>query len=161
MTLGGFDTNRFDTHDISFELDVAQSPVIALNNINVIAQPLDTSNISTGWDNNKAVLLEPAQADLFIIDSSTPFLWLPEAVCFQFENALGLAYDEELQLYTFGNESSHDTLVDWNLTFQFLVADMPGSSKSVSLSLYVAFHRLLLLSVRFEVAKVVSGVSYS
>lgn len=91
--------------------------------------------------NNKTILLESVEAELFTIDSSTPYLWLPEPICLQFEKALGLSYDNKLQLYTFGNESSrHETLVNWNLTFHFLVADSSGSSKSVTLSLpYAAF----------------------
>ncbi len=141
LTLGGFDTNRFATHDVSFELDDAQSPVIALNEIAVVAQPLATSNTATGWVDNSTIVLGPTEADLFTIDSSTPFLWLPESVCLQFEKALGLTYDDNVQLYTFGNRSGqHETLVNWNLTFQFSIADLPGSSKSVSLSLpYAAF----------------------
>lgn len=121
---------------MSFKLDDAQSPVVALNEIAVVAQPLATSKIATGWVNNSKTLLGPAEADLFTIDSSTPFLWLPESVCLQFEKALGLTYDDKVQLYTFSNNpSQHETLVEWNLIFQFSVADLPGPSKSVSLSL--------------------------
>ena len=86
-------------------------------------------------------LLGSTEADLFTIDSSTPYLWLPESVCSHFEEAFGLVYDESLQLYTFGtNVSQHKSLVGWNMTFQFTVADLPGSNKTVSLSLpYAAF----------------------
>ena len=86
-------------------------------------------------------LLGSRQADMFTIDSSTPYLWMPEAVCLQFEKAFGLTYDENLQLYTFGADSSiHENMVNWNISFQFMVTDLPGSSKSVSLTLpYAAF----------------------
>ena len=116
-------------------------PVIAINEISVSAQPLVSSNESTRWDRNQVTLLQPAQADLFTIDSSTPFLWLPEAVCTQVEKTLGLTYDGDLELYTFGNRSGqYETLVNWNLTFQFTIADLPGSSNSLALKLpYAAF----------------------
>ena len=141
MVLGGFDVNRFEPHNTTFDLDPNQNPVVALNEITVTAQPLPSSNVSTGWPSNSLTLLGPNQANLFTIDSSTPYLWFPEAVCLEFEKALGLTYDDAVQLYTFGsNSTQHEALVDFNMTFRFAVADFPGSSNSVSLSLpYEAF----------------------
>lgn len=141
LVLGGFDANRFEPHNATFDLDPNQNPVVALNEITVTAQPLPSSNVSTGWPSNSLTLLGSNEANLFTIDSSTPYLWFPEAVCLQFEKAFGLTYDDAVQLYTFGsNSTQHEALVDWNMTFQFAVADYPGSSNSVSLSLpYEAF----------------------
>ena len=141
MTLGGYDSERFIPNNISFDLDDNQSPVIALDKIVVKAQPLSTSNKSIGWDGDSVVLSDSPSAELFIIDSTTPYLWLPQSMCLQFERALGLTYDDQVQLYTFeANLTQHDTLVNWNLTFDFILTDLPGSSKSISLSLpYAAF----------------------
>ena len=141
LTLGGYDANRFASHDISFDLDPNLDPVVALNEITVTANPLSSSNVSTGWANNSTTLLGPADVALYTIDSSTPYLWLPETVCSRFATAFGLTYDENVRLYTFNNDSSrHDTLVNWNLTFKFVLADLPGSSNSISLTLpYAAF----------------------
>ncbi len=141
LVLGGFDANRFEPHSITFDLDPNQNPVVALNDITVTAQPLPSSNVSVGWPRNSLKLLGPDEASLFTIDSSTPYLWLPEAVCLEFEHAFGLTYDDAVQLYTFGsNPTQHEVLTDWNMTFQFAVADLSGSSNSVSLSLpYEAF----------------------
>lgn len=141
LVLGGFDANRFEAHDITFNLDPNQNPVVALNEITVTAQPLPSSNVSTGWSGNLLTLLGSNEPNLFTIDSSTPYLWLPEAVCLEFEKAFGLTYDDAFQLYTFGSSSTqHEVLINWNMTFQFAVADLPGSSNSISLSLpYEAF----------------------
>ena len=142
LTLGGYDANRFTPHNLpSFDLDPKLDPVVALNEISVTANPLSTSKKSTGWSGNSATLLGPADVALYTIDSSTPYLWLPESVCSQFEKALGLKYDESVHLYTFDeNSSQRETLVNWNLTFEFIVADLPGSSTSISLTLpYAAF----------------------
>lgn len=141
LTLGGYDANRFEPHDISFTLNPNQDPEVSLNGITVTAAPLVTSTVKTGWPDNSLTLLGPADAALYIIDSSTPYLWLPESICDQFEKALGLSYDEGVQLYTFRQDSTkHATLVNWNLTFNFVIADLPGSPSSVSLSLpYAAF----------------------
>ncbi|MCJ1470921.1 hypothetical protein MMC07_009569 [Pseudocyphellaria aurata] len=141
LTLGGYDANRFTSHNVSFGLDPNLDPVVALNGITVTAKPFSTSTKSTGWSANSATLLGPANAALYTIDSSTPYLWLPESVCSQFEKELGLKYDENVRLYTFDeNSSQYETLLNWNLTFDFVIADLPGSSNSVSLSLpYAAF----------------------
>ena len=141
LTLGGYDANRFIPHNVTFDLDENDDPVVAMNEITVTASELISSNISTQWPSNTIALLEAKDAALYMIDSSTPYLWLPESVCTKFETALGLIYDENVQLYTFGtNETQHDTLQGWNLTFEFVLADLPRSSKSVTLSLpYSAF----------------------
>ena len=141
LVLGGFDANRFTPHKISFNLDPNNNPVLALNEITVTAQPLPSSNVSVGWPGNSLKLLGSDQSSLFTVDSSTPYLWLPEAVCLEFERAFGLTYDDTVQLYTFGSTpDQHEVLVDLNMTFHFAVADSPGSSNSVSLSLpYEAF----------------------
>lgn len=141
LTLGGYDANRFEPHDVSFDLSPDQAPEVSLNEITVTAAPLATSNVSTGWQDESITLLGPADAALYIIDSSTPYLWFPESICNQFAKAFNLSYDEDVQLYTFGSDSSpHETLINWNLTFNFIIADLPGSPKTVSLSLpYDAF----------------------
>ena len=140
LVLGGFDANRFEPHNITFNLDPNQNPVVALNEITVTAQPLPTSNVSVAWPSNSLNLLGSDEANLFTIDSSTPYLWLPEAACLAFERAFGLTYDNVVQLYTFSTSTQHELLVDWNMTFHFAVADLPGSPNSVSLSLpYDAF----------------------
>ena len=109
--------------------------------IKVTAQPIQGANFDPGWPDNSFSLLNPADAALYTIDSSTPYLWLPKSVCDQFEKALGLTYDEDIQLYTFGkNLLQHQNLINLNLTFNFIIADGLESSNMVSLSLpYDAF----------------------
>lgn len=141
LTLGGYDANRFQPHDISFALGSSRNPEVALKAIKVTANPVAGANSDPGWPEGSLSLLNPADAATYTIDSSTPYLWLPESVCFQFEKALGLTYDKDVQLYTFGNNLlQHQNLVNWNLTFNFVIADEIGSSQMVSLSLpYGAF----------------------
>lgn len=141
LTLGGYDANRFQPHDVSFALGPLRTPEVALKAIKVSAKPGAGAKFDPGWPEGSFSLLNPADAALYTIDSSTPYLWLPESVCLQFEKALGITYDEDVQLYTFGNNLlQHQNLVDSNLTFDFVIADGIGSSQMVSLSLpYMAF----------------------
>lgn len=141
LTLGGYDSNRFEPHDVKFSLGPSRSPMVAVKAIKVKADPIPGANLATGWPDNSFSLLNSADDALYTIDSSTPYLWLPESVCAQFEAALGLTYDDDVQLYTFGNNIlQHQNLVNWNLTFNFIISDNVGSSNLVSLSLpYDAF----------------------
>lgn len=115
--------------------------MVALKAIKVTANPIPGANFAPGWPDNSFSLLNSADDALYTIDSSTPYLWLPESVCVQFEKALGLTYDNDVQLYTFGNNIlQHQNLVNWNLTFNFVIANDIGSTKLVSLSVpYAAF----------------------
>ena len=141
LTLGGFDESRFVQHDVSFALDPDQKPVVALNSIKVNANPTAESNASTSWSINPHELATSATDELYTIDSSTPYLWLPESICDNFAEALGLMYDTNLELYTFAsNPQQHEKLIGWNMTFTFELTDLPGSANSVTLSLpYAAF----------------------
>ncbi|OAP65739.1 hypothetical protein AYL99_01711 [Fonsecaea erecta] len=140
LTLGGVDANRFVPNDMSFTLSQDYAPIVAVNSISVSS---GADSLPSNWDSNPQTLLDLSQADLFTIDSSTPFLWLPESACNAFANALNLTYDDTLQLYLFpsSNTSSPSALSAWNLTFTFTLSNLPGSSDEITLTLpYDAFN---------------------
>ncbi|KAL2011006.1 hypothetical protein VTN00DRAFT_3724 [Thermoascus crustaceus] len=144
LTLGGVDENRFYRNNASFQLSSDSLPVVSLNAIRVSADPLSTIDSKPGFS-GELTLIEAGDQSLFTIDSSTAFLWLPEASCDAFSKALGLTYNDTLQVYTYGTNSSlRDTLISWNLTFTFEVADLPGSSNNINISLpFSAFDHVL------------------
>lgn len=115
--------------------------MVALNKISVSASPSSPSDAAPSWPSNLQELMDVSEAALFTIDSSTPFLWFPESVCLQFENALGLVYDTTLNLYTFGSDQEqYSTLVAWNMTFTFTLSDLPGSANELNITVpYDAF----------------------
>ena len=134
LTLGGYDQNRFIPNDLTFSLDSNQQPVVAINKITVSASSR-VSNISKTWTGDTpSILLDTADADLFTIDSSTPYLWLPANVCKNFEQALGLTYNDTLQLYTYNSTAQHNLLKSSGISFNFTIADLPGSKNALSLS---------------------------
>ncbi|KAH0547943.1 hypothetical protein GP486_008316, partial [Trichoglossum hirsutum] len=134
LTLGGYDTRRFVPHNISFLLDPDQRPVTSVNKISVSSSP--SSGSGPDWPSGNYELLSASEAALMTIDSSTPYLWLPESVCLKFEKALGIVYDNHLQLYVYPNGTANN-LQNWNLTFTFALADYPQSpiSKQVNITL--------------------------
>jgi hypothetical protein len=144
LTLGGVDLNRFIPNNISFEMAPGFEPVVSVNAITVSSQPLSTSATIPNWTQESLSLLGSSQAELFTIDSSTPFLWLPAKVCDAFALALNLTYNDTLQLYVYGNGTGPSVLTDWNMTFTFTLADLPGSSKTLDITLpYDAFNQQL------------------
>lgn len=125
---------------MSFSLSPDYAPIVAINSISVSS---GTDSLPSNWDSNPHTLLSVSEADLFTIDSSTPFLWLPEQACDAFASALNLTYDETLQLYLFpsDNSSTPEILNSWNLTFTFALSNLPGSSSEIELALpYDAFN---------------------
>lgn len=139
MTLGGYDANRLVPHNTSFELNPSQNPAAYVNSIFVS---------STGTSNNWTTpvqLLSPVDRVTATIDSSTPYLWLPQSVCDSFAQTLGLSYNSTLNLYTFdGNSAQHDTLKNSELQFIITLSDTTASTKLVNITLpYAAFDQQL------------------
>ncbi|KAL9616637.1 MAG: hypothetical protein Q9160_008520 [Pyrenula sp. 1 TL-2023] len=138
LTLGGVDTNRFVPNDATFALAPGYQPVVAVNAITVSASPSSPDFLEPQSKNNPLTLLSAADSALFTIDSSTPFLWLPEGVCDAFAEALNLTYSDDLQLYLFTNTSnaedsdaakkSVDNITNLNVTFSFIISDLPDQS---------------------------------
>lgn len=138
LALGGVDANRFIPNDMSFTLSSDYAPALAINSISVSS---GAETLPPNWNSNPTQLMDGSQAEIFTIDTSTPFLWLPEAVCDNFANALNLTYNDTLQLYLFAENSSAQILGGWDLTFNFSLGKLPGAEDNIELSLpYDAFN---------------------
>lgn len=72
----------------------------------------------------------------FYIDSSTPFLWLPEDTCDLIATNLDLTYNETLRLYTYGdNSTKYEILRDSDISLTFTLSDLPNSQDTVDITL--------------------------
>ena len=142
LTLGGVDTNRFVPNHASFTLSPHQAPVVSVNQISVGCTPLESAASYPDWSSNPLSLLDSPAAVYATIDSSTPFLWLPEAVCDNFATALNLTYNDTLGLYLFQEGlTTPNILQQWNMTFTFSISDYPGSNNKADLAIsYDAFN---------------------
>jgi hypothetical protein len=54
------------------------------------------------------------------VDSTLPYIWLPEDACKAFEDAFGLVWDEKTELYLV-NDTLHNSLSKLNPTFTFRI----------------------------------------
>jgi hypothetical protein len=72
-----------------------------------------------------------------LIDSSSPYLYLPEDVCDHFELILGLQFNTTSQIYTINN-TMHDTLMARDFDITFTIANDQSQTIDIRLP-YEAF----------------------
>ncbi|WYZ45322.1 hypothetical protein EsH8_VIII_000638 [Colletotrichum jinshuiense] len=103
VTLGGYDASRFVPHNIDFSLDPNDGlPRALVRGIEVnVGQD---KALPGGWDSKTRILSNMSTSFSAVIDSSTPYLWLPDAICDQFAEALNLTYNSTFDLYTVNND---------------------------------------------------------
>jgi hypothetical protein len=135
LTLGGIDGNRFQPHNTTFTLNPTKNPQASINSISVIS-----SAKNNNWT-TEIQLASTADRVSAIIDSSTPYLWLPQSICDRFARTLGLSYNSSLKIYTYDiNPTQHDTLMNSQLSFTFSLSDLSVSPELVNITLpYAAF----------------------
>ncbi|RYP18765.1 hypothetical protein DL767_009765 [Monosporascus sp. MG133] len=121
LTLGGYDENRFEHHDISFRLNSSTyHPEVQIRSITASVANLDEA--PTSWQSTAYALSSIDETVTAVIDSSTPFLWLPTPICDRFADAFNLTWNEDLGLYLFDDDnlgrfrSSQDLSVTFTLS---------------------------------------------
>jgi hypothetical protein len=129
LTLGGYDTSRFVSNDIVFAPDTDHNLVVGL--VGLTARTTSASSID---------LLNGTNIDMDI-DSTVAEIWLPVVVCKIFEDAFGLIYDEDTDLYLVDN-ILHQILMGLNpnITFTLRQAAKSDAVGTVQVTLpYAAF----------------------
>ncbi|KAL2173844.1 aspartic peptidase domain-containing protein [Thermothelomyces heterothallicus CBS 202.75] len=120
LTLGGYDTLRFKPHKTKFSLEpVTRLPFVRLRGITAEVPTLDDAPTGN-WTSTTKQLVKMEDSIIAIIDSSTPYLWLPTEVCERFASALKLKWREDLGLYVFSDGAQYTHYQsDASLTFTF------------------------------------------
>ncbi|TGZ80837.1 acid protease [Ascodesmis nigricans] len=125
LVLGGHNTGQYRPNTLSMKLDANSRPIATLETITVSA----TGNPPWG-PGSQDLLITPVSVE---IDSFTPFLGLPEEACRRFEQNLGLIWNSTLNLYLV-DETTREKLNTLNVTFQFTLAESPGSRETVEIA---------------------------
>ncbi|TDZ26395.1 hypothetical protein Cob_v000823 [Colletotrichum orbiculare MAFF 240422] len=103
VTLGGYDASRFVMHNQEFSLDPSDGlPHALVRGIEVTVG--QDKALPGGWDNRTRILSNMSTSFSAMIDSSTPYLWLPDVICDQFAAAFNLTYNTTFDLYTLTDE---------------------------------------------------------
>ncbi|KAK4041171.1 aspartic peptidase domain-containing protein [Parachaetomium inaequale] len=123
LTLGGYDTLRFEPHDTTFSLDpVTRLPSVRLRGVTAEVPTLEQAP-TTNWTSTARSLVKMEDSIVAIIDSSTPYLWLPTEVCERFASALNLKWREDLELYVFSDGAQYTHYQsDTSLSFVFTLS---------------------------------------
>ncbi|KAL7809896.1 aspartic peptidase domain-containing protein [Trichoderma aethiopicum] len=119
ITLGGHDTARYIPHDIDFTLTPQDNMPRAL--IRGIEASANKANKPKKWGSETASLSGWDNSFTALIDSTTPYLWLPSAVCDEFADAFNLTYNATFDLYTLTNEqfNQYGSADSFTFTFSF------------------------------------------
>ncbi|KAH8732488.1 aspartic peptidase domain-containing protein [Phaeosphaeriaceae sp. PMI808] len=134
LVLGGYDASRFKETpgNYSFPFDYSNDKgwtSLGVSSI-FITQTLNSSSLYLSQDRFTA-----------FIDSSTPYIWLPQAACDKFADSLGLAYHSEQDLY-FVNDTVHERLKQLNPTITFQLGNNNDPTTSLNIDLpYGAFDK--------------------
>jgi hypothetical protein len=121
LTLGGYDTLRYEPHDTKFSLDpVTRLPAVRLRSV-IAEVPTEEQAPNKNWTSTARPLVTMDDSIIAIIDSSTPYLWLPTEVCERFAAALNLKWREDLGLYVFADGAEYtrwqsDTALSFTFT---------------------------------------------
>jgi hypothetical protein len=137
LTLGGYDAKRFNpSASVNFNLDPAyRIPTVNLRGVSVSTTSKQES-LPSGWTSSSRSLANASGiADPVIVDSSTPFMWLPTAVCDEFATALNLTYNETLRTYLYPNTDAYHAFLNdspFEFTFSLSSYDDTDPSKGVN-----------------------------
>ena len=127
LTLGGYDASRFIPNDVSFTFAPAKT------------RQLVASVQSITYSDSKGQQPLMSGGILALVDSTVPYLWLPQSACQAFENTFGITWDPIANLYLI-NETTHSTLVKTNPSVIFEISNSLTGGPSVNITLpYASF----------------------
>ncbi|KAF2198751.1 acid protease [Delitschia confertaspora ATCC 74209] len=113
LILGGYDSSRFLPNVNSFTFSFANE---ASKILTVGVQSI------VGMNTLKGTFSLTSSAHYSVVDSTVPHLWLPRAVCDNFETAFGLNYDPKTDLYLI-NSTIREQLASLNPSLTFKLAN--------------------------------------
>ncbi|KAM0719693.1 hypothetical protein Q7P37_003824 [Cladosporium fusiforme] len=130
LTLGGYDENRFEPSELSFNMHPDNSRPLQVG-----VQKLLGENTLDG-----SVNLQPT-GTYHLVDSTVPHIWLPDEAIDRFVSAFGLNYDNQTDLFLV-NDTIRNELLDLNPTITFVLGtnskDGTGQTQNIELP-YAAF----------------------
>ena len=118
LTLGGFDTTRFVSSNVSVSFGEDQSRDLLIGIQSIVSDISSSPLLSSGM--------------YALIDSLVPDLWLPRNVCHAFEQAFGLVWNDTANIYLV-NDALHSKLTQQNpnVTFRVGASSRGGSNVDI------------------------------
>jgi hypothetical protein len=122
LVLGGYDSNRGNVErgaSIHMPNDKNNTLVVGVQSIIYTPDPNVEANSFSFTDETKGFLAT--------IDSTLPYLWLPDKICDHFVERFGLVYDDDKEIYTV-NSTAHNNNKRLNATVSFRIGTGPTTS---------------------------------
>lgn len=117
LVMGGYDKNRFAPHDTWFTL--TRDTALPQAQVRGIEVSVPKGNTPDGWDSDLRILSRMNDSFEAIIDSSTPYLWLPQSVCNNFVSAFNLTWNTTLDAYELDDDQFNALKADDSFSFTF------------------------------------------
>ncbi|CCD48043.1 hypothetical protein BofuT4_P110560.1 [Botrytis cinerea T4] len=128
LTLGGYEESLFVPNNLTVDFATSGDDLTVDVNAITVKSPGGTSQ----------VVSSPSSSFPAFIDSSVPYLYLPTSICQKFEEAIGISYDSESELYLL-TDAQHTALVNRNASVVFTLTNST-SKAMVNITLpYAAF----------------------
>lgn len=123
LTLGGYDQARFVNHSTTFVLSQSDDlPHTLVRGISLTAN--DTNEVPEAWGSPNVGVSSWNRSFTALIDSTTPYLWLPRDACEQLATTLNLTYDDNFDLYTLSNDKYNEYLNSDDLSLTFSLSSI-------------------------------------
>lgn len=120
LTLGGYDAARLVEHDTEFTITQSDnSPRVNVRGLSVY-----NKDKPGGWPSSTNALSAYNDTFMALIDSTTPYLWMPPRLCDSFASAFNLTYNDTFQLYTLTNDQYQDYSSSDAYSFTFSLASI-------------------------------------
>lgn len=131
LTLGGYDEKRLRPHNTIFPLNSSTNE-LEVTIEKITTSVTDSKKAPTEWPAASVLLTNSSEKTGALIDSSTPFLWLPLAMCEKFQQAFNLTFNDTFGLYFFNDNDAlerYRAAPDLTLNFSLSSAESVGSSE--------------------------------
>jgi Eukaryotic aspartyl protease len=123
LVLGGYDTAKFKPNNLTFNFGPQDDRELLV----------ELNKITT--DDGTALLQQPISISL---DSTVPYIYLPQAACAMFESTFGLVWDRNTQLYLL-TDAQHTSLKAQNPKITFTLGTLTSLQTVEIILPYSAF----------------------
>ncbi|KAF2873704.1 aspartic peptidase domain-containing protein [Massariosphaeria phaeospora] len=127
LVLGGYDQSRFTDKGVA--IDMPKQP--QGNTTLVVGVQSILYHSDRKAEANDFSFTAESSGFYATIDSTLPYLWLPDAICEKFAEKFRLTYENDKNMYTM-NSSSHNFNMAQNATVTFKIANGLGGSNEFS-----------------------------
>ncbi|KAL5600907.1 hypothetical protein BROUX41_005745 [Berkeleyomyces rouxiae] len=128
LTLGGYDASRLPAEPSNIDFTLSRDSMIPRVIVRGIQVSTNSSSTPSNWDSKPQILSNFTNSFQAVVDSSTPYLWLPEPVVDDFVSAMNLTYNRTLDAYVITNDQMASLKQDDSFEFTFSLSSYDNTN---------------------------------